>query len=320
MQQVTVAGTPLDVSRLCLGAMFFGTSVDRAASFAVLDAYREAGGNFVDTANNYAFWASDQATGDESETLVGAWLADRSARDDIVLATKVGARPLPGSRSLDAVEGLGARAIVTQVEGSLRRLGVDHVDLLYAHIHDKNVPHEETLRAFDELVTAGKARAIGASNYTRDALAEAVDTSRKDGLAEFRVLQQRYSYLMPRPDADLGVQVTLDEALRVYCADQQILPIAYSVLLAGAYTRSDKPLPEHYATAPRAQEHIDALHVVGRDLGVSPNTVVYAWLLATGCSALMGISTVDQLREALAADALPLPAKSLALLETVRNG
>jgi aryl-alcohol dehydrogenase-like predicted oxidoreductase len=318
MQQVAVTGTSLSVSRLCLGAMFFGTSVDETNSYAVLDAYREAGGTFVDTANNYAFWV-DGATGDESELLVGRWLADRKARDEVVLATKVGGRPTQGSRSLDSVEGLGAQAIVAQLEGSLRRLSVDHVDVLYAHIPDYATPQEETLRAFDQLVRAGKARTIAASNFTRDDLADAIDISRKEGLAEYRLLQQRFSYLLPDPSADLGRQVILDEEMRVYCADQQILPLAYSVLLGGGYTRADR-LPAHYRSAPRAQEHIDALHTVGRDLGVSPNTVVYAWLLAAGMVPLMGISNVDQLNEALAAETLPLPARSLALLETVRNG
>lgn len=319
MQQVSVAGTGLAVSRLCLGAMFFETTVPPEDAYAVLDGYREAGGNFVDTANNYAFWA-EGGTGDESETLVGRWLADRRARDEVVLATKVGARPRPGGRSLADAEGLSSQAIVGQVEGSLRRLGVDHVDLLYAHIRDGATPQEETLRAFDDLVRAGKVGAIGASNHTRDDLAEAVDISRKYGLAEYRFLQQRYSYLLPHPDADFGVQVVLDESMRVYCADQQIVPLAYSVLLGGAYTRTDRPLPPGYRDAAHAQEHIDALHVVGRDLGVSPNTVVYAWLLAAGTVPLMGVSTVEQLAEGLAADALTLPARSLALLETVRNG
>ena len=319
MQQVTVPGTPLTVARLCLGTMFFGTTVDPADAYAVLDAYRDAGGNFLDTANNYAVWI-EGGTGDESETLVGRWLADRGARDEVVLATKVGARPLPGTRTLAKVEGLRARAIAEQVEGSLRRLDVDHVDVLYAHIRDRDAPQEETLRAFDQLVRDGKVRAIAASNYTRDDLADAVDISRKEGLAEYRMLQQRFSYLLPDPAADLGRQVILDEALQVYCADQQILPLAYSVLLGGAYTRADRPLPPHYQAAPRAQDHIDALHTVGRDLGVSPNTVVYAWVLAAGMVPLLGISNLDQLNEALAADTLSLPARSLALLETVRNG
>jgi aryl-alcohol dehydrogenase-like predicted oxidoreductase len=299
--------------------MFFGTTVVPEAAYAVLDRYREAGGNFVDTANNYAFWI-DGGTGDESETLVGRWLAERRARDEIVLATKVGARPRPGGRSLADALGLSRQAIIAQVEESLRRLNVERIDLLYAHIRDGATPQEETLRAFDELVRAGKVGAIGASNHTRDDLAEAVDTSRKYGLAEYRFLQQRYSYLLPDPQADFGRQVVLDESMRVYCADQQILPLAYSALLGGAYTRTDRPLPPAYSAAPRAQEHIDALHAVGRDLGISPNTVVYSWLLAAGTVPVMGVSTVDQLAEALAADALTLPARALALLETVRNG
>src|SRR6266540_2451182 len=185
MQSVSVGGLP--VSRLCLGTMYFGSTVARETSYALLDGYAEAGGNFLDTANNYAYWV-DGGSGDESETLVGRWLANRSARDHVVLATKVGARPRPGGTSLEDAQGLSARAVAEQVEGSLRRLGTDRIDLLYTHIHDPHTPVEETLRALTDLVQAGKVREIAASNLTRDQLAEAVDTSGKHGLATYRAL------------------------------------------------------------------------------------------------------------------------------------
>jgi len=314
MQSVSVGGLP--VSRLCLGTMYFGSTVARETSYALLDGYAEAGGNFLDTANNYAYWV-DGGSGDESETLVGRWLANRSARDHVVLATKVGARPRPGGTSLEDAQGLSARAVAEQVEGSLRRLGTDRIDLLYTHIHDPHTPVEETLRALTDLVQAGKVREIAASNLTRDQLAEAVDTSGKHGLATYRALQQRYSYLAPRPTADFAPQVLLDDALRVYCADHQILPLAYSALLGGAYTRPDRPLPGEYQTD-RAPHQVATLRAVGEDLGTSPNTVLYAWLLAAGIVPVVGVSRPGQLAEALAADALTLPSYSLALLETAR--
>lgn len=320
MQRVEVAGGELSVSRVCLGAMFFGTSVERGRAYEVLDAYREVGGNFLDTANNYAFWV-EGGSGDESETVVGEWLAERGVRDEVVLATKVGARPrVGGEQSLRNRQGLSARAIGEQVEGSLRRLGVDHVDILYAHIWDADTAAEETLRGFADVVAAGKARVIAASNFSLEQLAGSVAVSRELGLPEYRLLQQRYSYLLPEPGFDIRPQAVLDEGLRVYCADQGIVPVAYSSLLGGAYTREDRPLPPAYQNVPRAQEHIDALHAVGRDLGVSPNTAVYAWLLAGGIVPVIGPSSVEQLADAVAADALTLPARSLALLETVRNG
>ena len=312
MQSVTVGGAPFEVSRLCLGTMYFGTLVPEPAAYAVLDGYAEAGGTFLDTANNYACWVAG-GTGDESEALLGRWLADRSARDGVVLATKLGARPGGGG-----VQGLSARAVAEQVEGSLRRLGTDRIDLLYTHIPDPHTPVQETLRALTDLVAAGKVRAIAASNLTRPRLAEAVETSQVHGLARYRALQQRYTYLQPLRTADFGPQVLLDDALRVYCADQQILPLAYSVLLGGAYTRADRPLPAEYQTD-RTPRQLAALRAVARDLGTSPNTLVYAWLLAAGIVPVVGVSGPEQLAEALAADRLPLPDGSLAALETARN-
>jgi aryl-alcohol dehydrogenase-like predicted oxidoreductase len=318
MEDVVIGGDrPLPVSRLCLGTMYFGSTVPQPAAYSLLDGYREAGGNFLDTANNYAFWVEGR-TGDESETLLGRWLAERSAREDMVVATKIGGRPRPGGGSLAEAQGLSPAAVVEQVEGSLRRLGTDRIDLLYTHIHDAGTPVAETLQALTGLVDAGKVRWIAASNLTRARLAEAVDASRELGLARYRALQQRYSYLAPGPAADFTPQVVLDDELRVYCAQQQILPLAYGVLLGGAYTRAERRLPPEYRTD-RAHRQVATLHAVAADLGAAPSTIVYAWLLAAGIVPVLGVSRPEQLAEALAADALPLPADSLALLETART-
>src|SRR5262249_1326300 len=144
------------------------------------------------------------------------------------------------------------------------------------HLHDPHTPIEETLQVLSDLVNAGKVRAIGASNLTRDHLAAAVAASRAHGLAEYRALQQRYSYLQPLPTADFTPQRLPDDRLRVSCADQRILPLAYSVLLGGAYTRTDRPLPPAYQTD-QAPRQLAALHAVAGDLGTSPNTVLYSW-------------------------------------------
>src|SRR5262249_47690945 len=151
----------------------------------------------------------------------------------------------------------------------------------YTHLHDPRTPVEETLQALSELVKAGKVRAIGASNLTRDQLATAVQVSRARGLAGYQAVQQRYTYLQPLPTADSAPQMLLVGPLRVYCAAQQILPRAYSVLLGGAYTRADRPLPPAYQTD-QAPRQLAALHAVAGDLGASPNTVLYSWLLANG--------------------------------------
>jgi aryl-alcohol dehydrogenase-like predicted oxidoreductase len=173
----------LNLFPLCLGGNVFGWTADRDASFAVLDAYAEAGGNFVDTADVYSVWVPGHVGG-ESETIVGEWMASRRNRDQIVVATKVG--------MLSTRPGLSAANIRAAVEDSLRRLGTDHIDLYWAHIDDADTPLEEALGTFDALVREGKIRNIGASNYEADRLTEALEISERDGLARYGVLQQHY--------------------------------------------------------------------------------------------------------------------------------
>jgi aryl-alcohol dehydrogenase-like predicted oxidoreductase len=167
----------LDVSRLTLGGNVFGWTADREQSFAVLDAFTAAGGNFVDTADLYA--------GGRSETIIGEWLAARGNRADVVIATKVGM-----AKGLD---NLKAATIRTAAEASLKRLGVDHIDLYYAHRDDLETPAEEYLGALDDLVRAGKVRHIAASNFSAARLGEALAVSERDGLARFVALQPEYS-------------------------------------------------------------------------------------------------------------------------------
>jgi aryl-alcohol dehydrogenase-like predicted oxidoreductase len=177
--------TDLDVFGLCLGGNVFGWTADEETSFAVLDAYTAAGGNFVDTANSYL------RTGGESETIIGNWLASRGSRDRLVIATKVGS----SKENLQGETGLSADAIHRAVRSSLRRLQTDRIDLYYAHKQDPKTPLEETLRAFDELVRAGLVRHIGISNHTAEQVAEAVAICEREGLAPPTVLQDHYNLL-----------------------------------------------------------------------------------------------------------------------------
>src|SRR4051812_374786 len=147
------------VGVLSLGAMWFGTRVEEAESFAILDRFVEAGGTLIDTANNYAFWL-DGGAGGESETVVGRWLASRKARDRVGLSTKVGGMPKGTGR-----EGLSAAVIRSALDGSLRRLGTDRVDVYWAHLEDRSVPLEETVDAFASAVDQGKVGVLGASNH-----------------------------------------------------------------------------------------------------------------------------------------------------------
>src|SRR4051794_39489133 len=149
--------TDLDVFPLCLGGNVFGWTADEEQSFAVLDVYADAGGDFIDTADVYSAWAPGNSGG-ESEKIIGRWLARRGRRDDIVIATKVG--------MASGLDNLAPKNIRTAAEASLSRLGVDHIDLYYAHQDDPNTPLEETLAAFDALVREGKVRYIAASNYS----------------------------------------------------------------------------------------------------------------------------------------------------------
>ncbi len=165
------------MSSLALGTMTFGWTADREASFAIMDAHVAAGGNFVDSADIYSRWVPGHGGG-ESERMVGAWLKERGGRDQLVIATKVRGRMWPGP----AGEGLGREHVMKACEASLKRLGVETIDLYQCHWFDESVPFEETLRAFEELRAAGKVRWFGVSNFPPQHLRVAVDAARTSGL------------------------------------------------------------------------------------------------------------------------------------------
>jgi aryl-alcohol dehydrogenase-like predicted oxidoreductase len=176
--------TDLNVFPLSLGGNVFGWTANEEQSFAVLDAYAAAGGNFIDTADMYSCWVPGNSGG-ESESIIGRWMKSRSNRNKIVIATKVGKLPrLPG---------LSAKNIQRATEDSLERLQTDRIDLYYAHEDDRATPLVETLRAFDGLVRSGKVRYIAASNYHGQRLAEAIRTSRREDFAQFVALQPHYN-------------------------------------------------------------------------------------------------------------------------------
>jgi aryl-alcohol dehydrogenase-like predicted oxidoreductase len=181
-----IGSSDLDVSRLCLGGNVFGWTADRETSFAILDAYVAAGGNFIDTSDSY-MWRIPGNSGGESETIIGEWTAARGNRDQVVIATKLG--------SLPSRPGLSAANVTAAAADSLRRLRTDRIDLYYAHQDDPDVPQEETLDAFDGLVRAGKVRALGASNFSADRLRSALEISARDGLAAYVALQPHYNLL-----------------------------------------------------------------------------------------------------------------------------
>jgi len=179
-----IGTTDLDVFPLALGGNVFGWTATQEESFAVLDAYAAAGGNFIDTADMYSAWAPGNSGG-ESETIIGRWMKARGNRDGMIIGTKVG--------MLESLSGLSADTIPVAAEQSLGRLQTDRIDLYYAHKDDPKTPLEETLGAFDTLVREGKVRYIAASNYTATRLAEALDVSKRRGFACFVALQPHYN-------------------------------------------------------------------------------------------------------------------------------
>jgi aryl-alcohol dehydrogenase-like predicted oxidoreductase len=181
-----INSTDLDVYPLALGGNVFGWTAGEKESFAVLDAYLAAGGNFIDTADVYSAWATGNSGG-ESETILGKWLTQRKQRHRTIIATKVGMHP--------QLKGLSAKTIRFAAENSLKRLGTDHIDLYYAHVDDEQTALEETLGAFDSLVREGKVRYIAASNYTAPRLAQALAVSDHEGLARYVALQQHYNLM-----------------------------------------------------------------------------------------------------------------------------
>ena len=287
-----LGNSDLDVSRLTLGGNVFGWTADQEQSFAVLDAFTAAGGNFIDTADLYA--------GGQSETIIGRWLAARGNRADVVIATKVGM-----TKGLDNIK---ASTIKTAAEASLKRLGVDHVDLYYAHRDDEETPAEEYLGALDELVRAGKVRQIAASNFSAERLAEALAVSERDGLARFVALQPEYS---------LVARSGYEGALADVVAANDLSALPYWGLAKGFLTGKYRPgVDVDSPRAAGATKYLDdrglrvlaALDEISAANATSVAAVALAWITAqpTIPSVLASARNTEQL-EAL------LPALDLSL-------
>lgn len=255
------------VSPLALGAMNFGTTTTKEESYRVLDAYVDAGGNFIDTSNNYAHW---QGTGDESETVLGEWFKSSKKRKDVVLATKVGFdRHGKGA-------GLKKEQIEYWVEQSLKKLSTDYIDLYYAHTDDKDTPMEETLEAFNNLVKKGKVRNIGASNFDTWRIAESNVLAKEKDLSPYTVVQQKFTYLNPKfsikPKYLFNEHVNR-ERLR-FLKDKNIPLVAYSCLCKGGYDDLSR-LPLDYELSNRYK----AISDMAKEKGVANSVVVLSYLM-----------------------------------------
>jgi aryl-alcohol dehydrogenase-like predicted oxidoreductase len=312
------------VSVLSLGAMRFGTTTDEATSFAILDRYVEAGGNFIDTSNNYLFFVNG-TQGGESEALLGRWRASRGIGDEIVIATKVGARPIAPAASFDTPrEGLSRAAIREASERSRERLGVERIDLYYAHVPDQTgVPLDEQVAAFGELVSDGTAGLLGLSNHWAWQVERARGLAAAAGSTRAEVLQYHHTYLRMRTDIpdlrfsqDGEIGVADGSILSYLRTEAGMTLVAYSPLLNGAYTRPDKELDRGY-DHPGTRTRLRALDQVVTETGATANQVVLAWLIGGEVPVvpLIGASSVAQLDESLAAVELQLSAEQRQLLD-----
>jgi aryl-alcohol dehydrogenase-like predicted oxidoreductase len=304
-----IGTTDLDVARLCLGGNPFGWTADEATSFAVLDAYADAGGNFVDTADMYSNWVAGNHGG-ESETIIGRWMRSRGNRDHIVIATKVGA--LPGT------DGLAPATIRRGVEASLRRLGTDHIDLYYAHVDDPETPLTDTLAAFDSLVRAGTVRYIAASNFTAERLRASLATSTREGFAPYVALQAEYN-LVQRDAYETDLAPTLTAT--------GLVGLPYVALARGFLTgkyRPDGPQVDS-PRATQARTHLDsngpavlaALDEIASTHSTTIAAVALAWLAAqpTVATPLAGARNPTQLADLIPFLTLDLAPDELALLD-----
>ncbi|MCD2324591.1 aldo/keto reductase [Sphingomonas sp. IC-56] len=287
----------LAIPPLVLGGNVFGWTIDKAQSFRILDRFAEAGGVMIDTADVYSAWVSGHQGG-ESETIIGEWLRTSGKRDQVLLATKVGMLPGEGGT------GLAPARIAAAAEASLQRLGVETIDLYYAHQDDENVPQEEVLAAFGRLIDAGKVRVLGASNFHAIRFKAALDIAARDGLPHYRVLQPEYNLVSRRK---------FEGELQDLCVTQNIGVLPYYGLASGFLTgkyRSDADLGKSVRGGRMGEllkgkggPVLAAMDEVAAQTGASHAQIALAWLAAQdGVTAPIASATsLEQLDELLGA-------------------
>lgn len=315
-----LGSTGIDVFPLCLGGNVFGWTADEEMSFRILDEYVDAGGNFLDTSDGYSRWVPGH-TGGESETVIGAWLASRGNRERIILGTKVFGHP--------EYPGLGSANIKAACEASLRRLRTDYLDVYYAHHDDPDIPMEETLSAFTDLIREGKVRVIGASNFSPVRLAEARSVSTRDGLAAYGISQDHYN-LMERD---------YENHLRGVLEEHGMTEAPYYALASGFLTGKYRPgqdadsarggasgrwLKGHCSDYldGRGQRVLGVLDEVAASHGCAVSTVALSWLKAqpTVGSVIASARKPEQLRDLVAAARVDLSAAELEALDLASRG
>lgn len=310
MDKRKIGNTDIAIAPLVLGGNVFGWSADEAASFAVLDAFAGEGLQCIDTADTYSGWVPGNSGG-ESETIIGRWLKTSGKRDQVVIATKVGKwskRP-----------GLSPANIAAAADESLKRLGIDQIDLYFAHADDASVPLADTLGAFARLIEAGKVRAIGASNYSGARLAEALAVSAKHGLPRYEVVQPEYNLVARRPYEKDIEPVVRREKVGVVC----YYALA-SGFLSGKY-RSEADLGKSAARGGAVKQYLNAhglrvltaLDTIAAAHRATPAQVALAWLIARPSitAPIASATSVEQVSDIAAATRLSLSADEIAELD-----
>jgi aryl-alcohol dehydrogenase-like predicted oxidoreductase len=311
MQMRKLGKSGLEVAPLCLGGNVFGWTADETMSFKLLDAYVAAGGNFIDTADAYSRWVPGHQGG-ESEIVIGKWLKQRGNRAKLVIATKVGWEMGPDRK------GLKHAYILKSLEQSLARLQTDYIDLYQSHRDDPDTPVEETLGVYAELIAKGKVRAIGASNFSAERMAESLQASRQHGWPQYQCLQPHYN-LCERADFEAN--------LEPLCRREGLGVIPYFSLAAGFLTgkyRSEADL----AKSPRGQgvkkylnerglRILTALDSVAKQSNATPASVAIAWLMArpSVTAPIASATTLEQLDTLIAATRLKLDPAAIAKLD-----
>ena len=318
MQTRRMGRTGLYVTPICFGGNVLGWTTDQQRSYDVLDTFVAGGGNFIDSADVYSRWAPGHVGG-ESERILGDWMQARNNRTSLIIATKVGMRMDDGPNG----EGLSRYRIIKHVEDSLKRLKTDYIDLYQSHADDLNTPLDETLRAYDDLISSGKVRYIGASNFAAWRLTKALWVSERHNLARYECVQPRYNLVM---------RADYERELEPMCISEGVGVITYSSLASGFFSgkyRAGQALP----TSPRAGgvqanymnergfKILAAVDAVAKELNTTSGQVALAWIMARPgiTAAIASGTTVDQVKDLTASAELVLPAAAIASLTEASN-
>jgi aryl-alcohol dehydrogenase-like predicted oxidoreductase len=310
MEKRELGKTGISVSPLMFGGNVFGWTIDQATSFKLLDAFTDAGLNFIDTADVYSIWVPGNKGGD-SETIIGNWLRQSGKRDKVILATKV------GKDMGDGKKGLAAKYIKQAAEDSLKRLQTDYIDLYQSHDDDPNTPFEETLNAYSQLIKEGKVRVIGASNYKADRLAEVLQVSASNNLPAYQTLQPEYN-LYARQDYETN--------LEPLCLERSLGVVPFFSLASGFLTgkyRSEADFSKSKRGGgmskylnERGFKILDALDKVADQYHTSQASVALAWLMARPSitAPIASATKLEQLQDLINATELKLSEEAIKLL------